>query len=162
MLTISSEKFALALKCLVAAHGIDSSDPTLHVQLVRFRLALNNLSETIPETISDIVTKEFETVLAKSTDLGEWNKSFLATHKNSADHVRAALYTRMLMNPDSKPECEKEFISTLDLENVTLEKAISGLEVLDEWNSSVTTKEAYKNKAHDKFKRSSVFVTKQA
>lgn len=106
--------------------------------------------------------KEFEAILPKSTNLGEWNNSYLTSHKNSVDHVRAALSTRLLITPDARPEIEKEFVSTIDLESTTLEKAILGLEILeDEWKSSAAVKEAYSEKAHKKWKEASSFISKQ-
>jgi peptide alpha-N-acetyltransferase len=155
-----TEKYALALKCLLAAHAIDSSDPTLHVQLVRFRLALNDLKEPLPEKISDVVLKEFEAILPKSVKLTEWNNTYLTSHKESVDHVRAALSARLIITPNDKAACEKEFVSTLDLSSTTLEKAISGLETLDEWKADAATKQAYNEKAHNKWKEASAFVSK--
>ncbi|KAH8697552.1 putative acetyltransferase catalytic subunit [Talaromyces proteolyticus] len=154
---IRRQKHALALKCLLAAHAIDSSNPVLHVQLLRFRLALNNLSEPLSETISEIVTKEFDQILPKSTDLRKWNESYLTSHKGSVDHVRGALSARLLLAPDTKAEAEKELISTLDLESTTLEKALAGLDTLDEWNSGSATKQAYIEKAHKKWSEASAF-----
>lgn len=148
------------MKCLLAAHAIDSLDPTLHVQLVRFRLAINDLKEPLPEKISDVVLKEFEAILPKSTNLDEWNNAYLTSHKESVDHVRAALSARLLINLNDKPTCEKEFVSTLDLANTTLEKAVSGLETLDDWKADAATKQAYNEKAHNKWKEASAFVSK--
>lgn len=148
------------MKCLLAAHAIDSSDPTVHVQLARFRLELNNLKEPLPEKISDVVLKEFEALLPKSTNLKEWNNTYLTSHKESVDHVRAALSARLLIDPKEKTTCEKEFISILDLPGTTLEQAISGLETLDEWKSDAAAKQSYKQKAHGKWKEASAFAAK--
>ena len=148
------------MKCLLAAHAVDSSDPTLHVQLARFRLTLNNLKEPLPEKISDVVLEEFEAILPKSTNLNEWNNTYLTSHKENVDHVRAALSARLLITPNEKAACEKEFVDTIDLASATLEKAISGLETLDEWRADAATKKAYKEKAHNKWRESSAFVSK--
>jgi hypothetical protein len=147
------------LKCLLAAHAIDSSDPTLHVQLLRFRLALNSVSEPLPEKISDVVLNEFEAILPKSADLQKWNDSYLASHKTSANHVRAVLSARLLLTPEAKAECEKELISTLDLDSTTMETAIAGLDTLDEWKSSAATKQAYTEKAQKRWTEVSAFST---
>ncbi|QKX55786.1 uncharacterized protein TRUGW13939_02884 [Talaromyces rugulosus] len=156
---IRRQKYALALKCLLAAHAIDSSDPTLHVQLLRFRLALNNVSEPLPEKISDVVLNEFEAILPKSADLQKWNDSYLASHKTSANHIRAVLSARLLLTPEAKAESEKEFISTLDLDSTTMETAISGLDTLDEWKSSAATKQAYIETAQKRWTEVSAFNT---
>lgn len=146
----------------MAAHAIDSSDPTLHVQLLRFRQALNNLSEPLPEKISDVVLNEFEAILPKSADLQKWNESYLAEHKASANHIRAVLSARLLLTPEAKAECEKEFISTLDLDSTTMETAIAGLDTLDEWKSSAATKQAYTEKAQKKWTEVSAFTAPSA
>jgi peptide alpha-N-acetyltransferase len=155
---ITSEKYLLALKCLLAANSIDSSDPTLHVQLLRFRLALNGLQEPLPEKVSSIVSEEFAKLLPTSENLDAWNESYLTSHKESVEHVRAALTARLLINTDTKAQSEKELLSTLDLDDSTLEKAIAGLEVLDEWKSNSTARQAYIKKAHEKWQESSAFV----
>lgn len=153
-------KYLLALKCLLAAHAIDSSDPTLHVQLLRFRQALDSLQEPLPAKVSEIVSSEFEKLLPKSQSLGDWNESFLSSHKTSVPHVQAALTVRLLLNPDSKSQCEKELLSTLDLEDASIEKAVAGLDLLDEWRSSLAAKQTYIEKAYLKWSEASPFQTR--
>lgn len=153
-------KYLLALKCLLAAHAIDSSDPTLHVQLLRFRQALDSLQEPLPAKISEIVSSEFEALLPRSQPLDEWNDSFLASHKNSVAHVQAALTARLLLNPDSKSQCEQDLLSTLDLEDASIDKAIAGLDLLNEWRSSSAAKQTYIEKAHQKWSEASAFRPK--
>lgn len=154
----SAGKYALALKCLLAAHAIDSSDPTLHVQIVRFRLALNSLEEPMPEKVSEVVLKEFETILPKATNLSDWNSSCSKLHQQSVDHVRAALSARLLITPNDKAVCEREFISTLDLPSTTLDKAIAGIETLQEWQAEQSTKQTYNENAHKRWTEASVFI----
>jgi hypothetical protein len=115
------------------------------------------VQEPLPEKISGIVNSEFETLLPKSQPLGDWNDSFLASHKTSVPHVQAALTARLLLKPESKSQCEKDLVSTLDLEDASLEKAIAGLDLLDEWRSSAAAKQAYVEKAYQKWSEASAF-----
>ncbi|KAL4881574.1 NMDA receptor-regulated protein 1-domain-containing protein [Aspergillus karnatakaensis] len=150
-------KYALALKCLSAAHSIDASHPTLHVQLLRFRQALNKLSEPLPPQVAEVVDAEFETLLPKSQKLDEWNTSFLAAHENSVPHKHAFLTCQQLLNPESKTENEKELASTLDADIVSLETALAGLDLLGEWGSDQAAKTSYAEKASSKWPESTSF-----
>ncbi|KAF7589668.1 hypothetical protein BBP40_003960 [Aspergillus hancockii] len=150
-------KYALALKCLSAAHTIDASNPTLHVQLLRFRRALDSLSEPLPPQVAEVVNAEFETLLPKAQNLNEWNESFLSTHKDSVLHTQAGLTCRQLLNVDSKLQCEKDLPATLESQEITIETALAGLSLLDEWGSDQAAKAAYAEKAKSKWPESSVF-----
>ncbi|KAI9376018.1 hypothetical protein BJX61DRAFT_539333, partial [Aspergillus egyptiacus] len=150
-------KYALALKCLSAAHSIDASNPTLHVQLLRFRQALNKLSEPLPPQIAEVVESELETLLPKAQDLGEWNASFLEDHKDSIPHKQAYLTCQQLLKPESKSESAKELTSTLDEGIVSLETALAGLNLLTEWGSDQSAKTTYAEKASSKWPESTLF-----
>ncbi|KKK18615.1 hypothetical protein P175DRAFT_0504325 [Aspergillus ochraceoroseus IBT 24754] len=150
-------KYALALKCLSAAHAIDASNPTLHIQLLRFRQTLDKLSEPLPPQVAEVVDAEFETLLPKSQKLDEWNASFLSAHGDSILHKHAYLTCRQLLNPDSRPECESELNSTLDSSDVSLETALAGLNLVTEWGSNQAAKAAYSEKASGKWPESTLF-----
>lgn len=142
------------MKCLTAAHAIDSSNPTLHVALIRFRKALDSLSEPLPAQTAEVVNAEFEKLLQKSQNLEEFNESFLSKNKNSVAHVQAALAARQLLKPDSKAQSEKDLLATLDSSDITIEEAVSALDLLDKWASD---KSAFAQKASKKWPKSSVF-----
>ncbi|PWY80599.1 N-terminal acetyltransferase catalytic subunit Nat1 [Aspergillus heteromorphus CBS 117.55] len=150
-------KHALALKCLSAAHAIDASNPTLHVQLLRFRKALDTLPEPLAPQVAEVVNAEFETLLPKAQNLDEWNNTFVSTHKDSVPHQQAGLTSRQLLNPDSKPQCEQDLASTLDSTDITIETALAGLELLNEWGSSQAAQTAYAQKASSKWPEATVF-----
>ncbi|GAB1216303.1 hypothetical protein ATERTT37_005516 [Aspergillus terreus] len=154
---LKRNKHALALKCLSAAHAIDASHPTLHVQLLRFRKALDSLSEPLPPQVAEVVNAEFETLLPKAQKLDEWNESFLSTHKSSVAHTQAGLTCRQILNPESKPQCEKDLIATLDSSEISMETALAGLELLSQWGSDQAAKSAYAQKASSKWPESTVF-----
>ncbi|EAW10623.1 peptide alpha-N-acetyltransferase complex A subunit NAT1 [Aspergillus clavatus NRRL 1] len=154
---LRKNKLALALKCLSAAHAIDASNSTVHVQQLRFRKALDSLSEPLSPEVAEVVNAEFDKLLPKSQDLGKWNESFLSTHKDSAPHTQAGLICRQLLQPESKAQCEKDLTSTLDLSDISIETALAGLEMLHEWGSDQAAKTAYAEKASNKWPESSVF-----
>ncbi|KAJ5138611.1 uncharacterized protein N7515_003459 [Penicillium bovifimosum] len=148
-------KHLLAVKCLAAAHSIDPSNPTLHLQLLRFRQSLDSLSEPLPEPVAEVVNAEFDKLLPKSQNLEEWNESYLSANKGSVSHVHAGLSGRQLLKPESKSQCEQDLLATLDSSDITIDEAIAGLDVLDKWGSEKT---AYAEKASKKWPESSVFV----
>lgn len=78
-------------------------------------------------------------------------------HKDSVLHIQAALASRQLINPDSKPQNEKDLASTLDSSDASIESVLAGRELLDEWRSKQATKQAYAEKAKGKWPESSVF-----
>ncbi|CAG7920613.1 unnamed protein product [Penicillium olsonii] len=147
-------KHLLAVKCLAAAHAIDPSNPTLHLQLLRFRKTLDGLSEPLPEQVAEAVNAEFDKLLPKSQNLEEWNESYLSSNKGSATHVQAALSARQVLKAESKSQCEKELLATLDLPEITINEATVALDLLNEWGSDKT---AYAEKASKKWPESSVF-----
>ncbi|KAJ5217293.1 N-terminal acetyltransferase A complex subunit n.t1.c1 [Penicillium chermesinum] len=147
-------KHALALKCLSAAHAIDPSNPTLHVQLLQFRKALDSLAEPLAPQVAEVVNPEFEKLLPKSQDLTQWNESYLSANKDSASHVQAALTVRQLLDKESKAQCEKDLVASLDALKISFDDAVSGLDLLGEWGSDKT---AFAEKASKKWPEASAF-----
>ncbi|KAJ5729970.1 N-terminal acetyltransferase A complex subunit n.t1.c1 [Penicillium malachiteum] len=147
-------KHVLAVKCLSAAHAIDPSNPTLHLQLLQFRKALDTLSEPLDPKIAEVVDAEFEKLFPKSQKLEEFNDSFLTANKNSALHVQAALSGRQFLNKDSATQNEKELLATLDSVDIMMSEAMAGLDLLSNWGSD---KAAYAEKALKKWPESSLF-----
>lgn len=144
----------MALKCLSAAHAIDPSNPTLHLQILQFRKALDSLAEPIAPQVAEVVNPEFEKLLPKTQKLEEWNESFLSANKDSAPHVQAALSARQLLNKDSKAQNEKELVASLDALSISFDDAVSGLDLLGEWGSDKT---AFADKASKKWPQASAF-----
>jgi peptide alpha-N-acetyltransferase len=64
------------------------------------------------------------------------------------------------VKPDSKGQVEEDLLSTIDLETSSLEDAMSGLRLLDEWESSQNAKSAYISHAHQRWKEASAFQPK--
>lgn len=78
----------------------------------------------------------------------------MSANKNSVAHIQAALSGRQLLKPDSKAQCEKDLVASLDTPTVTIEEAVVALELLSKWGSDQT---AYAEKASKKWPESSVF-----
>ncbi|KAK2755950.1 hypothetical protein FQN54_005746 [Arachnomyces sp. PD_36] len=155
---IRRNKYVLALKCLMASHSIDPSNPTLHSQIYRFKTAIDNPPEPLNPKISEIITPELDTLLSpKSSSLAEWNESFLTAHKTSAPHVHAAASVRRLINPDSQSQGEKDLLSTLELKDTSLADAVAGLQLLNDWSSSEDVKSQYIQTAHKRWPEASTF-----
>lgn len=142
----------------MASHSIDPSNPTLHSQVYRFKTTIDNPPEPLLPKVSEIITPELDTLLSpKSPSLGEWNEAFLSAHKTSTPHIHAAASVRKLINPDSQPQNEKNLISTLGLENTSLEDAVAGLQLLNDWGSSDDTRAEYTQAAHKRWAEASAF-----
>lgn len=62
-----------------------------------------------------------------------------------------------MLKPDSKPQAEKDLISSIDLETTSLEQALAGLSLLDEWGSTAETKASYSASARRRWAEASVF-----
>lgn len=93
-------------------------------------------------------------MLPKAQKLEEWNESFLAANKDSIAHVHAALSARQLLSPDSKAQCEKDLLATLDMPKITIDEASAAIDLLNKWGSETT---AYVEKANKNWPESSVF-----
>ena len=143
------------MKCLSAAHAIEPSNPTLHLQLLQFRKTFDSLPEALPAQTADVINTEIEKLLPKSQNLEEWNESFISANKNSVPHIQAALSARQLLKPDSKAQSEKDLLASLDSPTVTIDEAVAALDLLDKWGSNKT---AYAEKASKKWPESSVFL----
>jgi len=55
MLTIITEKYLPALKCLLAASKLDAKNATLTEQVSRFRQTLDKLSEPLPPKVDEVI-----------------------------------------------------------------------------------------------------------
>lgn len=107
--------------------------------------------------MSDPINAELEIIFSKSQNADEWNNAFLSANKASASHIQAALSCRHLLNASSKSQNEKDLTASLDVGDVSLENALAGLELLNEWGSDQGVKSAYAEKAKKKWPESSVF-----
>ncbi|KAK4994014.1 hypothetical protein LTR66_005875 [Elasticomyces elasticus] len=155
---IRRNKHLLALKCLLATHSLDPDSAALHVQTVRFRQALDNLSEPLPENVSQVIKSTFEEkLLPPSTSLSDFNSSFLSKHKNSASHVQATLRVCHMLDASRKQQNEQDLQATLDLPLIQIHEATEALLLLDEWESAPSVRKAYLDAAKRKWPEATAF-----
>jgi N-alpha-acetyltransferase 15/16, NatA auxiliary subunit len=156
----SSEKYLLALKCLLALHAIDSEDPSLHVHSFCFRSTMDHGPDGVVPRLAEILPAATRILFLDGKDLSEWNDDFLSRHKSSASHLQAGLRVRALLGKESKDNNEKDLLTALSLESTTLREARAGLELLNEWGSSAEAKDRYMTSAAERWTRASVFQPK--
>jgi hypothetical protein len=148
------EKYLLALRCLLAADGLDKEHPKVHEQIVRFKLAIDKNLGDVPPTSADIIKSEF-TLLPTSVSLTNYNDDFLAKSKDSATNTLSGLRVRMLLSPELSSSIEKAVTAILTLPSVTLAEAKEALELLKSWSSSEAP--SFQKNAAAKWPKSSVF-----
>lgn len=139
-----TEKYILALKCLLAAAGLDPEHPKVHQNIIRFSQAIEKDKESISPKSFEVIKSDF-TLLPSGKSFTQFNDEYLAKSK---DHVRgtlAGLQMRKSLSPESSPSCEKDILGLLDVPHITLREATEALEVLKSWNSSQA--ESFRSKA---------------
>ena len=147
------DKYLLALRCLLAACGLDPTHPTVHEQIVRFKLAIDSASATIPEKIAEVIKAEF-TLFPDSTTPSEFNEDFLSRYSDSAPHIYAALRVRQLLPSHDKQKSEAKVLACLQIPGIKLAEAIEGLELLSSWRSNT---ESYLSQAHSLWPEATAF-----
>jgi N-alpha-acetyltransferase 15/16, NatA auxiliary subunit len=137
----------------LAAFALGSSHPAVHEQIVRFKLAIDAASASIPEKTAEVIKTEF-TLFPESITPSAFNEEFLSKQNDSARHVFAALRVRQLLPSHEKSKSESEILRSLGLPDITLAEAIEGLELLSSWKSST---ESYVSKANSLWPEATVF-----
>lgn len=154
-----SEKYLLALRCLLAAHSISPSNPATHEQLIRLRHTLTNVPSPSPR-VSQVINTELATILPEDTDLAAFNSEFLAQNSSSVKHVHSFLHARQYLDPGTQQQNQKDLLGTLDLEEISLRDACVGLEILNKWEVEPATRNEYKAIAHGRWPEASAFKEK--
>ena len=154
------EKFLLALRTLIASQTLSPSDPTTHEQIFRFQQTLSKLLEPLPSKAMEVINTEFNTLLDASKDLARHNNEFLQQHYNSASHVQACLKVRQLIDPSTSEKNQQDAIRTLALDGSSLDDAIRGLGLLEEWKAEPKYKDDYLAAAHKRWPEASAFEKK--
>jgi hypothetical protein len=89
--------------------------------------------------------------------LKAYNNSFLQKHQKSASHLQAAYNVRHILDNSSKAQNEEDLKKTLDLSEVTIEQALAGFGLLDQWKSEQKVKDDYRAKAASRWSEATVF-----
>jgi tetratricopeptide (TPR) repeat protein len=153
ILTIPTAKYLQALKCLLAADSIDSSNPTVHSQAIRFQQAISNA--TLSPKVAEVIKFEF-TLPASKGPSSDLNEKFLSQHNSSARHIISALRTRSVLASNDQSKNESVLLEILTLPTITFEEAAEGLELLKSWRSS--QEDTYRSKAALKWPEATVFT----
>jgi hypothetical protein len=90
-------------------------------------------------------------------DLKAYNKSFLEKHTNSASHLQAVYNVRHILDNSSRAQNEEDMKKTLDLPDITIQQALAGFGLLDEWKSEQKVKDDYRAKAAGRWTEATVF-----
>lgn len=157
----STEKFILALRCLLAARSIDASHPLNHVQSIHLRHALKSLPEPLSPKVAEVIESELSPLIPQDADLLKLNSDFLANNNESAAHVHAYLRTRQLLDASTADGNQKDVIRTLALPSVSLEDALRGYELLNEWRAQARYRDDYVAAAHERWPEATAFMTKE-
>ncbi|KAF2856293.1 N-alpha-acetyltransferas-like protein 15 [Plenodomus tracheiphilus IPT5] len=153
---LRKKKYLLALKCLEAAREIDPENPKLHEQSVRFRQTLSKLPEPLPSQVAQVITETFTTP-PTSADLKSYNDDFIKKHSNSVLHLYSGYHVRYILDSSSKAQNEEDLNKTLDLPESTIDQAVAGLALLNEWKSEQNVKDDYRAKAASRWSGATVF-----
>ncbi|KAL8843438.1 MAG: hypothetical protein Q9176_002051 [Flavoplaca citrina] len=154
------KKYMLALRCLHAARSIDPNHFTNHEQAIRFRQTLKSVAEPLPSKISEALEAEFSPLISPNADLLELNSDYLSKNSESAAHVQASLRARQVIDPTTADENQKDVMRTLALPSVSLEDAIRGLDLLNDWKAQSRYREDYIAAAHERWPEATVFMNK--
>lgn len=105
----------------------------MHEQTIALRHALNKATD-LPAKVAEVLKEEFKQVDA-SADLKKLNDEFLSQHKDSPQHVLAAIRAKRTLGED-EAKCDKEVTGILDIPGIGFEDAIVALETLKRLRSS--------------------------
>lgn len=112
------------------------------------------------EKLRTVIASSF-TLIPESTSPSAYNDSFLSKHSQSATHAQSVLCVRNILSPETIAQNKKELVATIDLEQVALEEARQGLNVLRMWGEDQHEEgspiEDYKRKAKDRWPQATVF-----
>jgi len=118
-------------------------------------MIVDTLPEPLPEPVAKTIESSFKLV-PKGTSLADYNKEYLAKHKQSPAHVRSALRVRQLLDPNTKSQNEKELQSTISNGNLSLEDVQDSLDLLGEWKSESNVKETLVEAAKKKWPQATI------
>jgi hypothetical protein len=119
---------------------------------------VNELTD-LPAQVSETLKTSFTTVPADA-DLKSYNSEWQQKHSQSPAHLQSAYNVQFLLDNSTKGQCEADLLKLLEAPSATIEDAVRGLELLDEWKSDNDTKDAYRTAAVKKWPEATVFQKK--
>lgn len=157
-----TEKYLLALKCLLAAAKLAPENSTVHGQIIRFKKTIDSLSEPPPTEVTTVIDSElYPTLLpAKDSDLVAFNDSYLTKHQNTPAELVGALRAKYFLDPKSTTEIETSMLQSItgELELFTLQDVCDGLTLLRDVKASDETVEQYKSTAKGRWENVDVLA----
>ena len=73
--------------------------------------------------------------------------------------MQAAFNVRQLLDSSSKSQNEADLKKTLDFPDTTIQQALAGIGLLEEWKSEQKVKDDYRAKAAGRWSEATVFYT---
>jgi hypothetical protein len=101
--------------------------------------------------------KESFTIPPADADLQAFNNSFLQKHSKSTSHLQSAYNVRYLLDSASKSQNEQDLKKTLELPGTTIQQAIAGFGLLEQWKSEQKVKDDYRAKAASRWSGATIF-----
>jgi hypothetical protein len=123
---------------------------------------VNNLKEALPSPVAEAIKQDFTTPPANAdlAALKTFNDDFLKRHSDSPAHLQRGYNVRFHLDPNSKSQDEKDLQKLLSLDSVTLQQAIAGSALLEEWKSDGSAIDAYREAAAKKWPQATTFQNK--
>lgn len=119
-------------------------------------MTVSKLPEPLPAPAAQVIKESFTTPAADA-DLKAYNESFLKKHPKSASHLQAAYNVRYILDNSTKSQNEADLTKALDLPDATLQQALAGFGLLDQWKSEQKVKDDYRAKAASRWSEAVVF-----
>eukprot|EP01134_Creolimax_fragrantissima_P003898 CFRG3898T1 len=111
---IARKRYALALKSIIAGARIQKSNPSLHLQIVRFAMAVTDkavISE-FPESVKTVVETSMPSILENGT-INDFVEKYINDHSTSSmAHILAGYQASVIVNGKST-EITKRAVSAL-------------------------------------------------
>lgn len=171
--------YLAALRCLKEAAAIEKDSPDLHRQIIHFQrigefpvivskstsrqadLTVTSADINLPAAVKAVIEKSSTSLLPSSP--AEFNKSFLASHSNSAAHILGAAQGALELQP---PASADEVLSILDKllspeVSPTVQGLQSALETLKRAGGNEEQVKGFKARCHERLPLAWVFASEQ-
>lgn len=155
-------KYLPALKCLLATQQLAPGSAAVHYQGSQLKLALKPMPEDIPAQAKEVLESELLSKHGGDQDIAKHNEQYREKHKDSPEHVQAAVRVRKYLDPEGKnvDKSVQDLVATLQNGNVTLEQARQGLQVLQDVGAGAEAREKYAGAARKRWPEATAFAAR--
>lgn len=152
-------KYLLAAKCLLKLSSIQADDADVHYYAYQLRRVVESKPEGADEKALAYVKELAKDVLGIDTPVQQWNENFAEDTKGkSLGHVQAYIKVRDSIEGCSRSQSEDEIVASIkQMPNASLEDIMTGVEILQHWNSSEEVLERYKSEARKTWSEADIF-----